>query len=127
MKNKMLKIFVMLICIIMLFSGCGFNSGIALMKIESSTKTSWNQSHDFLSGTEKHNLYLGKEPQEMIIEVITEAGEIDITITDKNGEEIIFLDNAKTGIYEFIAEGKIKITINAKDHHGSFEFKEADS
>jgi hypothetical protein len=59
--------------------------------------------------------------------IVTEEGEIDITVTDKNGEEIIFLDDAETGTYEFTAEGKIKITIKAKDHHGSFEIKKADS
>ena len=59
--------------------------------------------------------------------IVTEEGEIDITVTDRNGEEIIFLDNAETGTYEFTAEGKIKITIKAKDHHGSFEIKRADS
>ena len=127
MKNKVLKIFAVLVCIMMLFCGCGFNSGIALMRIESGTKTSWQQSHDFLTGTEKRTLSLGKKPQEMIVEVVTEKGKIDITVTDKSGVEIIFLDDAETGIYEFSAEGKIKIKVEAKEHKGSFKINEADS
>ena len=127
MKNKILKILAVLVCIAMLFCGCSHNSGIAIGKVESSTRTRIMQSHLLLNGTEVRTLSTGKEPQEMEAIIVTEEGEIDITVTDRNGEEIIFLDNAETGTYEFTAEGKIKITIKAKDHHGSFEIKRADS
>ena len=127
MKNKMLKNFAVLVCIAMLFCGCSHNSGIAIGKVESSTRTRIMQSHLLLNGTEVRTLSAGKEEQKMEAIIVTEEGEIDITVTDRNGEEIIFLDNAETGTYEFTAEGKIKITIKAKDHHGSFEIKRADS
>ena len=127
MKNKMPGIFAMLACALILFSACGFNSGIAVMRIQSSTRTSWKQSHDFLSGTEKQTLFLGNEPQEMEIKVVTDDGKIDITVTGKGGEEIIVLEDAKTGTYEFSAEGKIKITVKAKEHRGSFEIKRINS
>ena len=127
MKNKMLKNFAVLVCIAMLFCGCSHNSGIAIGKVESSTGTRIKQSHLLLNGTEVRTLSAGKEEQKMEAIIVTEEGEIDITVTDRNGEEIIFLDNAETGTYEFTAEGKIKITIKAKDHHGSFEIKRADS
>lgn len=127
MRDKMLKIFALLICIIMLFCGCHYNSGIAIGKVESSTRSHVKQSHLLLNGSEVRTLSLGEEPKEMEIEIVTKEGEIDITVTDRNGEEIIFLDNAETGTYEFTAEGKIKITIKAKNHHGSFEIKRADS
>ena len=127
MKNKILKILAAFICILMLFCGCSYNSGIAIGKVESSTRTKIMQSHLLLNGTEVRTLSAGKEEQKMEAIIVTEEGEIDITITDKNGEEIIFLDNAETGIYEFTAEGKIKVTIKAEDHHGSFEIKKADS
>ncbi len=127
MKNKMFKIFALIVCIIMLFCGCNYNSGLALGKVESSTGTRIKQSHLLLNGTEVRTLSIGNEEQEMEAIIVTEEGEIDITITDKNGEDIIFLDNAETGTYEFTAEGKIEVTIKAKDHHGSFEIKRADS
>ena len=127
MRDKMLKIFALFVCVTMLFCGCSYNSGIAIGKVESSTRTRIKQSHLFLNGTEVRTLFPGNEKQEMEAIIVTEEGEIDITITDKNGEEIIFLDNAETGTYEFTAEGKIKVTIKAKDHHGSFEIKRADS
>ena len=127
MRDKMLKIFALLICIIMLFCGCHYNSGIAIGKVESSTRTRIKQSHLLLNGTEVRTFFAGNKPQDIEAIIVTEEGEIDITITDKNGEEIIFLDNAETGTYEFTAEGKIKVTIKAEDHHGSFEIKKADS
>ena len=127
MKSKMLKIFAVLVCIAMLFCGCSHNSGIAIGKVESSTRARIKQSHLLLNGTEVRTLSVGNEEQKMEAIIVTEEGEIDITVTDKNGEEIIFLDDAETGTYEFTAEGKIKITIKAKDHHGSFEIKKADS
>ena len=127
MKNKILKILAAFICILMIFCGCSYNSGIAIGKVESSTRTKIMQSHLLLNGTEVRTLSTGKEPQEMEAIIVTKEGEIDITITDKNGEEILALEDAETGTYEFTAEGKIKITIKAKDHHGSFEFKKANS
>ena len=127
MKNKFLKIFAMILCFAILFSGCGFNSGTALMKVESSTKTSWKQSHMLFDGTEIRSFSLGEEPQKMEISVVSEKGEIDITIFDSNGEEIFEIDDAKTGTYEFTASGKIKIKVKADSHKGNFEIKKADS
>ena len=127
MKRKLLKISATLVLIMILFCGCSYNSGIAIGKVESSTRTRIKQSHLLLNGTEVRTLSVGKDQKEMEALIVTEEGEIDIIITDKSGNEIIFLDNAETGTYEFTAEGKIKVTIKAKDHHGSFEIKRADS
>ena len=127
MKKSMLKIFAVLLCFIMLFSGCGFNSGTALMKVENSTKTSWKQSHMLLDGTEMRSLSLGDELQKMEVAVVTEKGEIDITVLDSSGEEIFKMDDAKTGTYDFTASGKIKIKVEANSHKGNFEIKRADS
>ena len=127
MKKNILKIFSLLLCVMMLLCGCSYNSGIAIGKVESSTRTRIKQSHLLLNGTEVRTLSVGKGPKEMEALIVTEDGEIDIIITDKSGNEIIFLDNAETGTYEFTAEEKIKITIKAKDHHGSFEIKKANS
>ena len=127
MNKNILKIFSLLLCVMMLLCGCSYNSGIAIGKVESSTRTRIKQSHLLLNGTEVRTLSVGKGPKEMEALIVTEDGEIDIIITDKSGNEIIFLDNAETGTYEFTAEEKIKITIKAKDHHGSFEIKKANS
>ena len=127
MKKNILKIFSLLLCVMMLLCGCSYNSGIAIGKVESSTRTRIKQSHLLLNGTEVRTLSVGKGQKEMEALIVTEEGEIDIIITDKSGNEIIFLDNAETGTYEFTAEGKVKITIKANDHHGSFEIKKADS
>lgn len=127
MKKTALKIFAIILCVTMFFCGCGFNSGIALLRIESSTKTSWKQSHELLTGTEKRTLSLGKEHQEMEIEVVTEKGTIEIKVADKNGEKIILLEDAKTGTYDFTASGKIVITVKADSHKGSFEIRKENS
>ena len=126
-KNKILKILAVFVCIMILFCGCNYNSGLAIGKVESSTGTRIKQSHLLLNGTEVRTLSAGKEEQKMEAIIVTKEGEIDITITDKNGEEILVLQDAETGTYEFTAEGKIKITVKAKDHHGSFEIKKANS
>ena len=123
----MLKILAALVCILVLFCGCNYNSGLAIGKVESSTGTRIKQSHLLLNGTEVRTISVGNEEQKMEAIIVTEEGEIDITITDKNGEEILVLEDAETGTYEFTAEGKIKITVKAKDHHGSFEIKKANS
>lgn len=127
MKKKLMKIFILSVCVIVLFSACGFNSGIAIGRVQSSSKTSWKQSHYMLEGMEIQTLSLGSEPIKMKIDVVTEEGRIDIYVNEKNGKEIIYIDDAETGTYEFTAEGKIKIKIEAKAHRGSFNIKKADS
>ena len=123
----MLKKIIAALCILLMFSGCEADSYKAFLSIESGTKTSWNQKHDYLEGTKSHVLYLGKEPKEMEIDVVTEEGKIDIKFTDIKGNEILFLENAETGKYEFSAEGKVKIRIYCREHQGSISVYKKDS
>ena len=124
----MKKIMVFILCIMLCagFSGCETDSYKAFMSIESGTRTSWSQKHDFLDGTKGHVLNLGKEEQNMVIEVVTEEGSVDITAKDKNGEIITEIENAETGTYNFSANGKVKFRIYCSEHKGSISVYEAD-
>ncbi len=117
----------LLILVSIIFLLCGCDSYRAFMSIESGTAKSWSQSHDYLDGRKSHILRLGTESQNMVIEVVTEKGSVDITAVDSFGETIIFLDDAETGTYEFEASGKVKITVEASGHKGSVSVKNADS
>ena len=125
----MRKILVFMLCIMLCvcFSGCEPDSYKAFMSIESGTRTSWSQKHDFLDGTKGHVLNLGKEEKEMVIEVITEEGSVDIIAKDQNGEIITEIENAETGTYNFSAKGKVKFRIYCEEHRGSVSVSEADS
>ena len=125
----MKKILIIALCVIMCLSlfGCEADSYKAFLSIESGTKESWSQKHDFLEGTKGHTLNLGKEPQEMVIEVVTEEGSIDIVAKDKNGEIITEITDAETGSYTFSAEGKVKFRIYCSEHKGSISVHKADS
>ena len=90
MKNKMFKILAVFVCIMILFCGCNYNSGLAIGKVESSTGTRIKQSHLLLNGTEVRTLSAGKEEQKMEAIIVNAEGHIDITVTDRKGEEIIF-------------------------------------
>lgn len=125
MKNAVLKIFAMLICVLLLLCGC--DSYRAFLSIESGGTQNWSQSHELLSGRKSHTLRLGAKEQDMIIEVMTEKGEIDITVKDSFGNIIFEEDDAETGTYSFSANGKVKITVEAEDHKGSVSVKKADS
>ena len=127
MKRTVFKITAFILCIVMLFSGCGFNSGIAILSIESSDRTSWSQSHHLLRGTKSHTMNLGKKEIQMEAEVVTEEGEIDIFVTTISGEILLEIEDAKTGIYDFSASGRIKIKIVADDHRGSINVNPIDS
>lgn len=124
----MRKIIIFMLCIMLCagFSGCETDSYKAFMSIESGTRTSWSQKHDFLDGTKGHVLNLGKEEQEMVIEVVTEKGSVDITAKDQNGEIITEIENAETGTYNFSANGKVKFRIYCSEHKGSISVYEAD-
>ncbi len=125
----MRKIIVFTLCIMMCvcFSGCEPDSYRAFMSIESGTRTSWKQEHDFLDGTKGHVLNLGKEEQKMVIEVVTEKGSVDIIAKDKNGVIIAEINDAETGTYSFSAEGKVRFRIYCEEHRGSVSVYRADS
>ena len=124
---KKLIIFAVSVIMCFVFSGCEPDSYKAFMSIESGTRTSWSQKHDFLDGTKGHVLNLGKEEKEMVIEVITEEGSVDIIAKDQNGEIITEIENAETGTYNFSAKGKVKFRIYCEEHRGSVSVSKADS
>ena len=125
----MRKIMVFMLCIMLCagFSGCEPDSYKAFMSIESGTRTSWSQKHDFLDGTKGHVLNLGKEEQKMVIEVVTEEGSVAIIAKDQNGEIFVEIENAETGTYNFSAKGKVKFRIYCSEHRGSVFVYKADS
>ena len=124
---KKLIIFAVSVIMCFVFSGCEPDSYKAFMSIESGTRTSWSQKHDFLDGTKGHVLNLGKEEQKMVIEVVTEEGSVDIIAKDQNGEIFAEIENAETGTYNFSAKGKVKFRIYCEEHRGSVSVYKADS
>ena len=124
---KKLIIFAVSVIMCFVFSGCEPDSYKAFMSIESGTRTSWSQKHDFLDGTKGHVINLGKEEQKMVIEVVTEEGSVDIIAKDQNGEIFAEIENAETGTYNFSANGKVKFRIYCSEHRGSVSVYEADS
>ena len=114
-----------LICVLMMFSGC--DSYRAFLSIESATAKSWEQRHEMLDGRKSQSLDLGAKTQEMEIEIVTEKGEVDVTVEDTFGNTVFEIDDAKTGIYYFSAEGKIRITAEASEHKGSISVKRKES
>ncbi len=122
----MRRLLSVVLCVLLLFSGCAADSYSALGSVETGTGTSWKQKHYLLNGTKHHHLNLGADEQNMEIEVVTEEGEIDITI-NRSGENILFIDDAKTGIYGFCTDGKVSVTIEAKNHRGSVAVRKAES
>lgn len=124
MKNIILKISCALICLLLF---CGCDSYRAFMSIESGTAKNWEQRHDLLDGRKSHILHLGAKSRDMIVEIVTEKGEIDVTAKDSMGNIIFEAENAETGTYSFSASGKVKITIEADEHKGSISVKRKDS
>lgn len=118
--EHMKKIIVILLVslVFLSFSGCEADSYSQLLSVENGTKTSWSQSHYLLDGTKSHVMSLGDKQQDMEIEVVTENGKIDIRITDEAEEEILLIENAETGTYDFSAEGKVIIRIFCDGHRG---------
>ena len=113
MKNIIIKISCALICLLLF---CGCDSYRAFMSIESGTAKNWEQRHDLLDGRKSHILHLGAKSLDMIVEIVTEKGEIDVTAKDSMGNIIFEAENAETGIYSFSASGKVKMTIEADEH-----------
>lgn len=117
----MKKIIVILIALLVFlcFSGCRADSYSGLLSTETGTRISWSQSHYILDGTKSHVMSLGDKQQNMEVDVVTEDGKINIEVTDSSGEQILFIENAETGTYNFSAESKVVIRIFCERHRGS--------
>lgn len=114
----------LLLVFIIALGGC--NSSLQIGAVEKSTKHEFSSSYYKLNGTKEKRITVKEgNPLKVSMEVVTNKGSIDVTISmdkdnvDYEGHDIPTTSSAIT----LSKPGNYTIKVNAKDHKGGYQFK----
>lgn len=129
MKNKkdnsakylaILSLTGMILILIYWFTGSMVHSsGTKIGYTDNATRYSWSAEYESIDGTFTKTIYPKTNPQEIAISAVTEEGNLGI-LAECNGEVLFEGENLQSGHTHILADGKVKITITAEKHKGSF-------
>lgn len=89
---------------------------------------SWSASYVMLNGTLKHTIHPKNVPETLLIEVVTEAGNISIEGKDADNNIVFDEDNiGTTTSFEVEVPGSVVVYIEAEEHRGSFSIEAKES
>lgn len=98
------------------------NSSIRLGYVETSTSSTWEARYASLQGSMTKMINIKSDSLD--VSVTTDSGSISIEITDMDGNSLYRGKDLETCSFSVGATGKVKITVNAERHSGSFSFKQ---
>ncbi|MBR6801377.1 MAG: hypothetical protein IKM61_06470 [Eubacteriaceae bacterium] len=95
------------------------SSGTKIGYTDNATRYSWHAEYEQIDGTFSKTIYPRTNPQEISISAETIDG--SISILAECGDEVLFEGkDLQSGHTHILAEGKVKITVTAENHKGSF-------
>lgn len=115
---------VMILILLYFFAG-NYSSGTKTGYTEETSRHSWQAQYEQIDGTFVRTIYPETNPQEIYITAQTDDGKISI-LAECNGEVLFEGHELKSGHTHILAEGKVKITITAEKHKGSFSIGTVD-
>ena len=85
----------------------------------------WTAKYSYFDGWKSRGMTFSNNQDNkcvLQVEISTLSGEIDLTITDEDGQEVCVYDNLDTSQFQITLEdeGSYEIKINARGHQGSF-------
>ncbi|MDS0527623.1 hypothetical protein NNC19_18190 [Clostridium sp. SHJSY1] len=123
LKRKILSlILTLLVC--MYFTGCSGGSYVTKLSWENSRKSYMKMLYSSFSGNKYTELKLQSgDILELNIDVKTESGSLEVSVTDEDNNKIYSTENPEKTIEEKInisKDGKYKIKVEG-EHKGSFK------
>jgi hypothetical protein len=108
--------------LIVLMTGCTSNSFFTTKLFEHNTSTSMFMSYEKFSGTKTKTMTID-EPSEVDVDITTESGSLDLTITDKDGNSYYAGSDIPTSNFSVKLDkaGEYEIKAEADNHKGSCE------
>lgn len=97
------------------------HSGTRIGYVSNGNSYSWNAHYSLLNGTESKKITPNND--ELSVQIKTESGSINVLIEGENGEKFYQGQDLDTCSFKVKTEGKVKITIKASNHKGSFSFE----
>ncbi len=121
-RQKILITMVVLFCILPFLSQGSFRSGTRIGYFENRTGQTWSANYVCLDGWMQRSL--NPQNADYLIQVTTRDGSLSIDLTDEDG--LVFSEtNLPTGTYPVTLDGKIRVTVKAEEHNGSFSIAPA--
>ncbi len=124
-KNKKTTIIIIAAAIIavIIFYALGFNTIRSATRIGYTGREwmdSWSGKYIRLNGTMIKIIHTDTTPDVIHVEITTESGSIAISMTDSDGNVVFEKDNIETSSFDVEVPNKVRVTIDADNHKGSF-------
>ncbi len=107
--------------VLILNGGIEKRSALRIGYVGNSGTHSWSGRYVELHGTMSKSLKPSSDT--ITVDVVTEKGTIDILMESTDGEVLYRGNSVETCSFKVKASGKVKITLKADHHEGSFSFE----
>lgn len=101
----------------------GTASGLKVGWSERKSPDSWSASYAYYDGWRQQTLNWNGEAEVLYAEICTESGELDLTVTDAEGNTVFSRENVGTDSFEIPIEGRTGVRITADGHKGSISLR----
>ena len=95
-------------------------SGLQMGWVESNTRDHWSATYAFHDGYQQRTINADGEPTVLEVEIVSNSGEIGMTVTDENGNVIFDQQGIETSSFEIEIPNKVIVKIISEEHKGSF-------
>ena len=95
-------------------------SGLQMGWVESNTRDHWSATYAFHDGYQQRTINADGEPTVLEVEIVSNSGEIGMTVTDENGNVIFDQQGIETSSFEIEIPNKVIVKIIGEEHKGSF-------
>lgn len=123
MKKK-ITIILTLVLMIGLLVGCTVSHGTLKNSIENDSSHRISATYDKFDGYKKTTLEVESDEEKTVnVDIETKKGELDLTITDEDGNAVYEEEDLETSTFDVTLdkEGKYTIRVDADNHSGSYD------
>lgn len=110
---------VILIVVAALIGSVGSGSGLQVGWSEQKGLNSWSASYAYYDGWQQRTVNWNGDAETLYVEVCTQSGELDLTVTDGEGNDVFTRKDVGTGGFTIPLPGKAAVRITAEGHKGS--------
>lgn len=107
------------------------DEGIVVNSLEEKNNSSWSCEYNFFRGEKKADM--NGKGDNLFISVISEFGEVNIIVEDKNGKKLFdqtvsdhLIDNESMDIFNVKVPSEVKVSVKGKNHGGEIKISYRD-
>lgn len=109
------------VAILLVTGSLGSGSGLKVGWSERKGINSWSASYSYYDGWRHRTVNWSGNARILSVQIVTESGELDLLVTDQEGNILFSGDNIGTESIEIPITGKTDIRLAADKHKGSIE------